>query len=677
MIAPSSMNAATSGRMRMAGLASGLDTQEIVKGMTSGIRARIAKQIQAKQSIVWKMDAYRSISSKMVDFNNKYFSFSSSSNLLSNAFYRTINWNSTGANSDLVTVSGNSPTGGSLQITDIVSTATTASFVTTKDAGNTVITGNRDINFSNKNALGTTVFRNIGEEPSLRLELNGRVATINLPDANEYANLKEYANAIQAEVDKAFGANKIIVGKDIANGQMSGRMTFETVENTSILAIAGMSSNLVGTALGLTTGEANRIRGGSDIADILFADGKKYDFKAGDKFVFEINGTKVEIERELDEDGEPQNLTLNQIIDRINQSGAGVRIQYLATTNRFSVTSTEMGAGGKVDIKAFEDDENAAKFIESLFGQAGDGTDGTYAINEGKDAQIEIKYGTGETAIVTRSTNNFSLDGFNITLAIGAEDRFVRGEPDSAIRFESSSNADAMVESIKSLVDELNTIIQLVNREVGTRPNRNYFPLTAEQKSEMKDSEIEDWERQAKIGLLFGDSTLRGLSNELRFLFSPRSSGPDPRQFGFNVSTLYEDNGKVLIDEEALRKAIQENPDGLQDLFTGERGIMTELKGVVDKYASTAGVDFDAPYAAGQQRKGLLILQAGLDDSSTSTRNFLYRQLTQLDTVIERLQRTQQIQEDRYYKQFTALERHMVRMNEQSSWMAGQFGGQM
>ena len=57
------------------GLATGLDTDEIIKGMTIGIRSKIAKQLQSKQLLTWQTDAYRSISSKLIDFSKKYLTY--------------------------------------------------------------------------------------------------------------------------------------------------------------------------------------------------------------------------------------------------------------------------------------------------------------------------------------------------------------------------------------------------------------------------------------------------------------------------------------------------------------------------------------------------------------------------------------------------------------------------
>ncbi len=81
-----SILASMSGK-RVTGLVSGMDTDELVKNMTATMRSKIAKQQQLKQKASWKMDAYRSISSKLIAFQNKFTSYTSSTNLRSASFY--------------------------------------------------------------------------------------------------------------------------------------------------------------------------------------------------------------------------------------------------------------------------------------------------------------------------------------------------------------------------------------------------------------------------------------------------------------------------------------------------------------------------------------------------------------------------------------------------------------
>lgn len=176
-------------------------------------------------------------------------------------------------------------------------------------------------------------------------------------------------------------------------------------------------------------------------------------------------------------------------------------------------------------------------------------------------------------------------------------------------------------------------------------------------------------------GLLFGDGLLRNLAMDLRFAFTFEVPGyGTASDIGITTSTTYGDNGKIKIDEAKLQRAIEENPDAVAALFTAPRntasgapsndaGIMTRVKEVMDKYANTVGT-----------KKGLLIEQAGIKDTTTAVNNSLYKQIKAIDDKLDSLRYTEKLNSDRYYKQFVALEKYMAQMSAQSSWMMQQFG---
>lgn len=71
----------------LSGLASGIDTESMVEQMLSGIQAKIDKANQEKQQITWKQEIYRDLISQISSFQNKYFGYSSSTDLRSQSFF--------------------------------------------------------------------------------------------------------------------------------------------------------------------------------------------------------------------------------------------------------------------------------------------------------------------------------------------------------------------------------------------------------------------------------------------------------------------------------------------------------------------------------------------------------------------------------------------------------------
>lgn len=109
------------------GLLSGLDTDELVNQMTAITRNKINKQYQEKQKLLYRQEAYREISTKLLALSNKYFSYSSGSktNILSANFFEAHTFESS---SSYVNVTGNADSIKNFEINEIKTVASAASF---------------------------------------------------------------------------------------------------------------------------------------------------------------------------------------------------------------------------------------------------------------------------------------------------------------------------------------------------------------------------------------------------------------------------------------------------------------------------------------------------------------------------------------------------------------------
>ena len=71
----------------ISGLASGMDTESMIENLTKSYQTKITQLQQKQTKLGWKQDAYRSIINKMNSYSNKYTSFTSSTNLMSQSFW--------------------------------------------------------------------------------------------------------------------------------------------------------------------------------------------------------------------------------------------------------------------------------------------------------------------------------------------------------------------------------------------------------------------------------------------------------------------------------------------------------------------------------------------------------------------------------------------------------------
>lgn len=299
---------------------------------------------------------------------------------------------------------------------------------------------------------------------------------------------------------------------------------------------------------------------------------------------------------------------------------------------------------------------------------------------KGQDAIVTVQYaGSSEQINLVRSSNTFTQDGLNITVkgefgvyenkagVSAADDKIdikANAEAGNEITFESKANVDSLLTNIKDMVNAYNEIVDLVNSLVSTKPDRDYAPLTDDQKEEMSEEQIEKWEKKAKEGILFGDDLLRNLSSDLRFV-AGGSLMNQLEAIGISEVTGYQSNGKLTIDENKLKNALESEPDKVARLFTDTKtGLMTNMKKVTDSYAKTWGT------------KGSLIARAGSEAAAMSlTDNELYTSMKDIDDIIKQLQTRLKSEQDRYIAQFTRLETVIAQMNSQSSYLSSMSGG--
>ena len=96
-------------------------------------------------------------------------------------------------------------------------------------------------------------------------------------------------------------------------------------------------------------------------------------------------------------------------------------------------------------------------------------------------------------------------------------------------------------------------------------------------------------------------------------------------------------------------------------------GVMTQLKDVVDRFASTSIT-----------KPGILIARAGSPSSPNSMlKNALKTEMDSIDKVLKNLDVKLKKEIDRYNSQFTQLEMLISQMNAQSAQLAGFMGGGM
>lgn len=429
----------------LSGLASGIDTESMVRDMLTGTQNKIDKQNALKQQTQWKQEIYQDIISSINSFYSKYFdtAFDSSlkTNLYSASFYDSMvsKVKSGDAVSVISTTSSASIGDVSIAVKQLASAATLV--------GDSKISAAKNIKASvlSEDNLASA-FEN-GGSISFDLSLDGVTKTITLSDVADSSGsitLDSVKDAMEKQIQKFFGSYLKV---EIADSGEDRYLTLDlNVDQPGHeLKIYGADA----TKLGFTPGDSTLIGHSTKLRDIG---------ALGQRFSFTINGTDFSFD---------ENDTLGSMINKINSSGAGVRISYSTLSDTFKLEATASGAHYGIDIVQKEgnllslilgDGKVSAGFAvassrlttDTVGGTAGglaegyttsgaslvmnvNGTDHTFALPEAEGtaydkAAVESAFNQwlSDKFGQTGDEQNIKFDNGNLTVASGFEVKFTQ-----------------------------------------------------------------------------------------------------------------------------------------------------------------------------------------------------------------------------------------------------------
>ncbi|HEY8889408.1 MAG TPA: flagellar filament capping protein FliD [Clostridium sp.] len=643
--------------LRIPGMASGIDTDAVVKSMVSNYQLKIDKANQDKQTLEWKQEGYRDIIKGIKGLQEYYDPLSSKYMLSGNS----LNTN-TVTNADSTIVSGIASSSAKAGVYKVevqqlaeqakISGASLNSIIDVPNAaaesawsGVTLIIGGTTLapldSISDTNANGTS--------------LDEIVANI---------NSKISATALNGTVSASYVSD--------ANGN---HIKFTTTSSTS-LSMAASTPAVLGSISSINS----QISSSSKLSDLSVANmgfSLSYD-SATTASPIAINATATD--------------TIQSLIDKVKSATSGaVTMSIDDTTGRISFQSKNYGSVSSLKISGITGDSSKLGIAAGAV--------------TGKDAIVSIT-APGQTATTTtQSSNQFAVNGITYNLA-GVSALGVTTNV-SVI-----ANSDTAVTNIKSFIEDYNTLISTINTKLTETKNTAYAPLTDAQKTSMSESQITAWEAKAKVGVLRKDDYLSTLMTQLRgTIYSPvynsydktvPSTGKVALNFGsygtgsigIDISKDYTDGGKLVITDEAkLKDAITNNIDEFKKLFIGsssatlgsteayigsekynEDGIFKKMDTIIRDYVSSPGLGDDGTYSLSGYMNIFVNKQYDHSASGTSGKNTLPDQVYSKTLSVAKFQAELEAASTRYYAKFTALETAMSALNSQQASLASMLG---
>ena len=379
--------------------------------------------------------------------------------------------------------------------------------------------------------------------------------------------------------------------------------------------------------------------------------------------------------------------TFQDLADAIkNKTNGAVTAKINELTGEFSIQTAATGKLSKLGIavETYETDAETQNRTTNLMSKLKISAVEMDS-NEGKDAKVSIKEpGSSEYKDTTQSSNSFTINGVSYNVA----DITSTGEEVSISVTRDTSKAHDL---IKNFIDKYNDIVGTLQDKLSEKKDYDYKPLTDSQKSSMSDTDISNWEKKAKQGILRNDDNLQNLLDSLANAFTT----PVVDSSGNNVSTLYFGNrgdnaigidtsSKVsegakisIVDDQKLTDAIANHPEELIKLFTTKSDSKDSTKkfqqsGVFERIDQI--LDDNVGVIGSTLNEAVLTKYANVQDDYSTTggggTGTLPDQLYQQQLLITNLTEIMNEHQTKYYNQFTQLEVAMEKLNAQQSTLA-------
>lgn len=398
-------------------------------------------------------------------------------------------------------------------------------------------------------------------------------------------------------------------------------------------------------------------------------------------------GTLLEIK--LTDEGETitiQNdngITMKDVAKAINNAKQGVTASFEVDSygnGALILQTTETGKNAIINMQLVQ---GSNEFINSFTTNSATGDDAIVLFNG-----VTMEY----------SSNNINLNGLNIEL---------KSEGKTTIGV--STNVDGIMEKIEQLINDYNELIDKVSQVLNEKRYPEYHPLSQEERKAMHEDDVKLWEEKAKSGMLSRDElitrTLQAIRTDLyRNVGGVSGSFKNLIEIGITTESYTRGitGGKLQIDKEKLRAAIEKDPEGVMELLfkepekldradfpdtdEGKRqyeaaeranrrdngGIFTRvydnlidgMKAIIDR--AGPGQDSDLLRSV---RSNILIDFV----TSKSSISDLDREVLNINRRIDDLNAMLIRKENAYYAKFANMEKMLQQMYSQSNWLAQQF----
>jgi len=335
----------------------------------------------------------------------------------------------------------------------------------------------------------------------------------------------------------------------------------------------------------------------------------------------------------IDPDGEEVPSLSKQI-----ENLGNIAENFSATMSNLSDKSSELkNLGlGAVDGKDVQEDEEIGMVVRAA-----------------SDASISFNGAT-----LTSTNSNITVNGLTLNVL-----DLTQGQE---VTVSVTRDTSAVYDTIKDFITEYNSILKEMNTLYNADTARGYDVLTDEQKEAMSDEDVEKWETKIKSSLLRRDGNLSSLISSMRNNMMGSYTASDGKRYslsslGISTGTDYKEGGLLHIwgdedesdyadNENRLEKMLNKDPDLVMEIFSG---LTSNLYDDLQKKSKSSTMSSVFTFYNDKEMKS---------------------QISDYKKEITKWQEKLAVLEDRYYSQFTAMEKAMASLNSQQNYFSSMMG---
>ncbi len=672
--------------IRLSGMSSGLDTDTIVKELVAAYSTKKDSLVKAQTKLEWKQDSWKDMNSKIYNFYSK-----SLSNLRFSSAYSLKSASITDTAVAKVSASATAVSGTQTLIVDKLSAS---GYLT-----GGVVKGDEGVALKGSSKLSELADLDLqGGKGTIDVTVNGKTKSIEVTDDT---TINQFVTALkEGGVDANFDEKnqRLFVSAKVSGEENDFSLTAGNANGLAAMKALGIYVN--------NTADMAEYEKWANYTDDEIAaakqaafDKNKYttdnllktytaDYKAAKSKVEELNKKNEELQDKLDKlNADLGNDTLTEE-DKTKIEEEITKVNESIEANNEEITKQQAVVDDMAVYVPAEDDTDDVKATKTAALEAK-----VAELNEGvkaaQDAAVDAKVAMAKDVVAngitssegavrtvgqdsriilngatfTSNTNNYEINGLTIQAMQESKDG-------KATTITTGTDVDGIYNVVKDFIKSYNELIIDMDKAFNASSSKGYEPLTDEEKEAMSDKEIEKWETKIKDSLLRRDDTLGSISDMMKSAmlrgFDVNGKRMTLSSFGISTSGYFSsgdnERGAYHIDGDAddaatagntdkLKAAIANDPESVMSFFTQLSSNLYD--GLTKKMAGTT---MSSAYTVYNDKK----MKSDYDDYKDK--------ISSWEDKLEKM-------EQRYYKQFSAMETALSKLNASTSSLTGLLGG--